>query len=178
LEEKLISQSVINVRKKNSRGTININTNASIPKKIKLLCSAGVDSFRVSLNSPSEKFYNLYFNPKNYKFKDVVKSIAIAKRHNKFVAINLFMFPGFSDSDQQINSLKKFIKNNGIDMIQWRNLNIDPVYYLEKMNLKNVRPLGMLFLLEEIKKYFPLLKTGYFNIPREEFKSLKKYQSY
>jgi len=174
MEAELIAQSVARVRRKNSRGTINVNTNASIPERVKLLCSAGVDSFRVSLNSPSEKFYNLYFNPKNYKFKDVLKSIAVAKKYNKFVSINLFMFPGFSDSSQQVDSLKKFIKNNGIDMIQWRNLNIDPVYYLEKMDLKDLRPLGMLFLLKEIKQNFPLLKTGYFNLPRESFNQKSK----
>ncbi len=169
LEADLIAGCVSRIREKLSRGTINVNTNASLPEKIKLLCSAGVDSFRVSLNSPDEKFYRLYFKPVNYQFKDVVKSISIAKKHHKFVAVNLFVFPGFSDSDRQIKSLIQFIKDTGIDMIQWRNLNIDPRVYQRILSFETSRPRGVLTLLETIKQEFPNLKTGYFNLPRQRF---------
>ncbi len=110
LESDLISNSIIKVRENTNRGTINMNTNASIPKKIETLCKAGIDSFRVSMNSPDEKFYNSYFRPKGYKFSDIMKSIAMAKKYNKFVSINLFIFPGFSDSSKQIKSLVNFNK--------------------------------------------------------------------
>lgn len=169
LESDLIAKSIIKVRKSLRRGTININTNASIPQKIEMLCQAGVDSFRVSLNSPDERFYNLYFRPKGYKFSDLIKSIAIAKKYKKFVSINLFVFPGFSDSSQQIECLTKFIKNTGVDMIQWRNLNIDPDYYLKHIPYKKLKPQGVLCLLNTIKKEFPGLKHGYFNLPKESF---------
>ena len=169
LESDLIAKSIIKVRERVMRGTININTNASIPKKIEMLCRAGIDSFRVSLNSPDEKFYNLYFRPKGYKFSDLLKSIAIAKKYKKFVSINLFVFPGFSDSSEQIKSLVRFVKNTGIDMIQWRNLNIDPNYYLKHIPYKKLKPQGVLCLLDTIKKEFPGLKQGYFNLPKESF---------
>ncbi len=169
LESDLIAKSIIKVRESVRRGTININTNASIPKKIEMLCQAGMDSFRVSLNSPDQKFYNLYFRPKGYKFSDLVKSIAIAKKYKKFVSINLFVFPGFSDSSQQIKSLVRFVKNTGIDMIQWRNLNIDPDYYLKHIPYKRLKPQGVLCLLNTIKKEFPSLKQGYFNLSKEDF---------
>ncbi len=171
LEADLIAASIYKVRGATARGTINMNTNASIPKKIEQLCRAGIDSFRVSLNSPEEKAYNLYFKPRNYKFRDVLKSIEIAKRYNKFVSVNLFVFPGFSDSESQIKSLVKFVKNTGIDMIQWRNLNIDPHYYSEIVSPRKSKPQGILQLLSTIKKQFPDLKTGYFNLPKEEFSS-------
>jgi len=169
LESDLIAKSIIKVRESIGRGTININTNASVPKRIEILCRAGMDSFRVSLNSPDEKLYNLYFRPKGYKFSDLLKSIAIAKKHKKFVSINLFTFPGLSDSSQQIKSLVKFVKNTGIDMIQWRNLNIDPDYYLKHIPYKKLKPQGMLCLLDTISKEFPGLKQGYFNLPKESF---------
>ena len=169
LESDLIAKSIIKVRESVRRGTININTNASIPQKIEMLCRAGVDSFRVSLNSPDEKFYNLYFRPKGYKFSDLLKSIAIAKKYKKFVSINLFALPGFSDSSRQIKSLVRFVKNTGIDMIQWRNLNIDPDYYLKHIPYKKLKPQGVLCLLNTIKKEFPGLKHGYFNLPKESF---------
>ncbi|MFH1519469.1 MAG: radical SAM protein [Candidatus Omnitrophota bacterium] len=169
LESDLIAKSIIKVRESVRRGTININTNASVPKKIEMLCRAGMDSFRVSLNSPDERFYNLYFRPQGYKFSDLVKSIAIAKKYKKFVSINLFAFPGFSDSSQQIKSLVRFVKNTGIDMIQWRNLNIDPDYYLKHIPYTKLKPQGILCLLNTIKKQFPGLKHGYFNLPKEDF---------
>jgi len=169
LESDLIAKSIVRVRESSRRGTININTNASVPKKIETLCQAGMDSFRVSLNSTDQKFYNLYFRPKGYKFSDLLKSIAIAKKYKKFVSINLFVFPGFSDSARQIKSLVTFIKNTGIDMIQWRNLNIDPDYYLKNIPHKKLKPQGVLCLLDTIKKEFPHLKHGYFNLPKESF---------
>lgn len=169
LEEDIISQAITKVRSKITRGTINMNTNASIPKNIEFLCKAGIDSFRVSLNSPTEKFYNRYFKPQNYKFRDVLKSIETAKKYKKFVSVNLFVFPGLSDSEQEIKSLMKFIKDTAIDMIQWRNLNIDPVFYLTNIPYKNLIPQGIRFLLETIKQKFPHLKMGYFNLPKERF---------
>jgi len=165
----LITESIRKARKSTSRGTINMNTNASIPVKVKELCLAGIDSFRVSLNSPQEKFYNLYFRPRSYKFKDVLKSIDTAKKYGKFVSINLFVFPGVSDSSSQIKSLVKFVKNTGVDMIQWRNLNIDPEYYLKNIPYKKLKPQGVLSLLKAVKKEFPRLKIGYFNLPKECF---------
>lgn len=169
LEADLIAEAIYKARQNVCRGTINMNTNASMPEKIKLLCQAGMDSFRVSLNSPSKKFYDNYFKPIRYKFSDVLKSIEIMKKYKKFVSINLFIFPGFSDSEQEVKSLIKFIDKTGIDMIQWRNLNIDTNYFLARTPHKNLRPQGVLSLIEVIKKRFPKLKHGYFNLPKEQF---------
>jgi len=151
-----------------------MNTNASIPSKIKLLCETGIDSFRVSLNSTQKKFYEIYFKPLNYNFSDVLKSIEIAKKYKKFISINLFVFPGITDTEEEIKSLIKFIKNTGIDMIQWRNLNIDPDYYLENLASLNSPSKGIFYLLKVIKKEFPCLKTGYFNLPKEKFYTSEK----
>lgn len=169
LETDLIAESIKQIRKEVKRGTININTNGSYPDKIEQLCQAGVDSFRISLNSPEEKFYNLYFRPKNYCFLDVTKSIKIANKYNKFVSLNLFIFPGFSDSKQQINKLIKFLRKNKIDMIQWRNLNIDPVDYISKVSKYDLKPKGVLNLINIVKSNFPEIKTGYFNVSKENF---------
>ena len=165
LEADTIAKAIVKTRQLTKRGTINMNTNASLPKKIKLLCEAGVDSFRVSLNSPDKKFYDLYFKPRGYSFSDVLKSIAVAKKYKKFVAVNLLVFPGFSDSASQIKSLVKFVSNTGIDMIQWRNLNIDPQQYSLLFSGKKLEPQGVLRLLAVINQEFPKLKTGYFNLP-------------
>lgn len=169
LEADLIAESIRQVRQKTKKGTININTNASIPEQVEKISKAGADSFRVSLNSLNEKFYNLYFKPKSYKFLDVFESIKIAKRNNKFVSLNLFIFPGFSDAKAQVEKLVSFLRKNLVDMIQWRNLNIDPAYFIEEISSKKMRPEGVLSLVERVRKEFPKLKTGYFNLPKEKF---------
>jgi hypothetical protein len=49
-------------------------------------------------------------------------------------------------------------------MIQWRNLNIDPDYYMDSLNWKGTgKNIGMLALLERIREAFPDLRFGYFN---------------
>lgn len=169
LEADLIAESVKQVRRKTKRGTININTNASFPEKIEQLARAGVDSFRVSLNSPRKKLYDIYFQPEGYGFSDVLKSIKIAKKRGKFVSLNLFIFPGFNDSTLEIKKLICFLKKNPLDMIQWRNLNIDPFYFTEKMAAYGQHPTGVLNLIKKVKKEFPGIKTGYFNLPKERF---------
>ena len=85
LVHKVIGEAIGKIRRKTNKGTININTNASKPQFLKELIDSGLDSMRVSLNSAQEKFYNDYFKPKGYRFKDVLKSIRIAKQNNLFV---------------------------------------------------------------------------------------------
>ncbi|MCF7895623.1 MAG: radical SAM protein, partial [Candidatus Omnitrophica bacterium] len=87
----------------------------------------------------------------------------------KFVALNLFIFPGFSDSKQQIDKLLSFLRKNDIDMIQWRNLNIDPSYYIGKISDSSLKPAGVTALLGAVRRNFPGIKTGYFNLPKESF---------
>ncbi len=164
-----IARAIASVRRTISRGTINMNTNASLPHKVRLLCAAGIDSFRVSLNSLDKKYYQLYFRPRGYSFRDVLRSIAVAKKYNKFVSINLLVMPGFSDTPNQVKALIGFIRATGIDMIQWRNLNIDPAYFCEHFPCKGAQPVGVLQLLEAVAREFPKLKFGYFNLPKEHF---------
>jgi len=56
-------------------------------------------------------------------------------------------------------------------LIQWRNLNYDPVKYWNVMNraAEHDKPLGMKNILKKIKRIFPGLKYGYFNPPKEKW---------
>ncbi|MFH1876123.1 MAG: radical SAM protein [Candidatus Omnitrophota bacterium] len=174
LEADTIAAAIRSIRKKTSRGTINMNTNASLPANVRLLCEAGIDSFRVSLNSPTQALYQRYCKPRGYAFGDVLRSIAIAKKYNKFVSINLFVFPGLTDSAREVRGLCSFIRNHGIDMIQWRNLNIDPDYYRSKVPKQYLaRPRGVSALVTYVGRLFPRLKMGYFNLAKEQFSSFR-----
>jgi pyruvate-formate lyase-activating enzyme len=155
------------IRANTDKGTINLNTNASLPEYVEQLCSAGLDSMRVSLNSVRENCYNAYFRPRSYQFSDVLKSIRAAKNQGKFVSIYYLNCPGFTDSQKEFAALKEFIATNQIDMIQWRNLNFDLNKYCNLMSkIEDYgRPLGMGTIIKELGLHFPNLIHGYFNPP-------------
>ncbi|MBC2705617.1 radical SAM protein [Desulfobacula sp.] len=164
---KAIEPAIRLIREKTDKGTINLNTNASLPRHVEKLCKAGLDSMRVSLNSVRKNCYHAYFRPKSYQFSDVLKSIQAAKQRGKFVSINYLNCPGFTDSEKEFAALKEFIDAYQIDMIQWRNLNFDPKKYYELMSKieDGGRPLGMETIIKQLSKYFPKLIHGYFNPP-------------
>ncbi len=158
------------IREKTDKGTINLNTNASLPRQVEALCRAGLDSMRVSMNSVRENCYTAYFRPRSYTFSHVLESIKIAKGLGKFVSINYLNCPGFTDSEKETKAFLAFAKSTGIDMIQWRNLNFDPRQYFRLM--KEIedpgRPLGMAGVIKKISDHFPNLIHGYFNPPKKK----------
>jgi len=159
----LLINSVKGIRKKTKKGTINLNTNASRPEAVAKLRQNGLDSMRVSLNSTREDYYKRYFRQKGYSFADVLKSIELMKSDGGFVSLNLFVFPGFTDQPDEIESLEKLIDEYHIDMIQWRNLNIDPDWYRETMQPVEQDGIGIAEMIAGIRVKFPELRHGYFN---------------
>ncbi len=168
---KAIEPAIRLIRKKTDNGTINLNTNASLPHHVEHLCRAGLDAMRVSMNSVRENCYQAYFRPKSYQFSDVLKSIEAAKQQGKFVAVNYLNCPGFTDSLEEFTALEKFIATFNIDMIQWRNLNFDPKRYCELMADVEIssNPLGMDTVIKKLSARFPDFIHGYFNPPLDKF---------
>ena len=167
----VIEPAIRKIRAATLRGTIHMNTNGSRPDILATLFEAGLDSLRISLNSVRDICYGAYFRPKDYGFTDVVKSIQLGVRRKKFVALNYLNCPGFTDTPEEAKALVGFLRRHRVNLIQWRNLNIDPVRYLKEMNKAagHGRPLGIPKLLGRIKKTFPKLKHGYYNPPKEKF---------
>ncbi len=165
LQEGLIEEAIRGIRLRTKRGAININTNASIPGAVERLCRAGLNSMRVSLNSAQEEFYKAYYRPRGYSFEDVKESIRIAKRQDVWVSLNYLVFPGFTDHHSEINALKELLRGGRIDMLQTRNLNIDPQWFCREMNFKGLtgNALGMVQWVNCIRKAFPKVRLGYFN---------------
>jgi pyruvate-formate lyase-activating enzyme len=158
-----LMEAITLIRAQTREGTINLNTNASKPEILKYLLDAGLDSIRVSLNSAREDLYTRYFRPRDYTFEDVVKSMEVANRKGRFVAVNYFAFPGITDEPEELAALSRLQERTRFDMIQWRNLNIDPDLYLKKLGGKRSTPLGILKMMDLLKKSYPALKFGYFN---------------
>lgn len=166
-----IRESIIEIRKHTSKGSININTNGSDPKAVKALCEAGLDSIRVSTNSARSEVYTPYYRPNNYQFEDIIESLKVVRDFGGWSSINYFVFPGITDSVEEYEALRKLISETGLKMIQWRNFNIDPDWYLGKVGIyQSGETLGMKQLLELIREEFPDLKFGYFNPPMERIK--------
>ena len=167
----VIAPAIDLIRRETDKGTINMNSNGSLPQTVKRLFAAGLDSIRISMNSVRQECYETYFRPKGYGFSDVLKSIEIAIESNKFVAINYLNCPGFSDSPQEFEALTQFLEKYPINMIQWRNLNFDPLRYWNTMNAatRHNEPIGVQNLIKQVRKQFPKLKHGYFNPPKEKY---------
>ena len=117
-----------------NQGRLDPNTDASLPQAIEQIIAAGLDSIRVSINSVREDCYNAYFRPKGYRFGDVLTSIEKAIQHGIFVSINYLNMPGITDTPEEIEALMDFVRRRPINMIQWRNLNIDPLRYYQIMH--------------------------------------------
>ena len=166
-----IKDAIIEIRKHTKKGSININTNGSMPKAVKALCEAGLNSIRVSLNSVREQIYTAYYKPNNYQFDDLKESLKVARSFGAWTSINYFVFPGMTDSVEEYEALRSFIKETGLCMIQWRNFNIDPDWYLGKIGVYDTGDcIGVKQMQELIREEFPNLKYGYFNPSMERIK--------
>lgn len=163
-----IREAIIEIRKHTRRGSININTNGSKPASVKALVEAGLSSIRVSTNSARKNIYEAYYRPNNYVFEDIVESLRVVKDAGGWTSINYFVFPGMTDSEEEYEALRKLISETGLDMIQWRNFNIDPDWYLGKIGVVETgNAMGVRNLMELLREEFPGLKFGYFNPPME-----------
>ena len=166
-----IREAIIEIRKHTQKGSININTNGSKPDAVRELCKAGLNSIRVSTNSARREIYMPYYRPNNYDFEDIVESLKVVREFGGWTSINYFVFPGMTDSVAEYEALRKLIIDTDLCMIQWRNFNIDPDWYLGKIGVMDSGEiLGMKQLMELIHEEFPHLKYGYFNPPIERIK--------
>ncbi len=166
-----IEQSILEIRKHTPNGSININTNGSMPKAVETLCKAGLDSIRVSTNSAQKTIYEAYYQPNNYVFEDIIESLKVMDKNGGWSSINYFVFPGITDSEAEYDALRKLIRTTNLKMIQWRNFNIDPDWYMGRMNMgEQGEALGIKQLMQLIHQEFPKVKFGYFNPPIERIK--------
>lgn len=160
-----LKEAISRIRQKTSKGTVNLNTNASKPSAINSLIDAGLDSIRVSMNSANEKLYETYYKPVDYSFRDVNNSILIAKSKGIFVSVNLLVMPGVTDSEKEFEFMSRFLNKTRPDMLQLRNLNIDPDLYAEILNEDHGRTMGMANMISLFKKEFTGIKLGNFTPP-------------
>jgi pyruvate-formate lyase-activating enzyme len=168
MQWRLLERSILKLREKTERGTINLNTNGSFPQRVERLCKAGLDSIRITLNSPHAKYYRRYHQPRRYTLEKVIDSLALAKEKGLYTSINLLVIPGFTDREKEVKGWVDLVRNTRLDLIQMRNLNIDPDFYLKEMG--SGEGLGIRRMIELLKAEIPSLQFGYFNRTKEHFK--------
>lgn len=160
-----LEEAVRLIRRRTSRGTINLNTNASLPDRLERLFRAGLDSVRISLNSCRPELYHAYFRPQGYGFDEVLASARLGRRLGRWVSLNYFIFPGLTDTEPEYAALRAFLRRTSASMIQTRNLNMDPEWYISALSLPQEPGFGMREWLRRLRRDFPRLRIGYFNPP-------------
>lgn len=164
MQSDTIEKAVRRIRKSTDKGTINLNSNSSLPDCVETILHAGLDSIRVSINSAQEKYYCRYHRPQGYTFADVMRSIDLMKNNNRFVSLNYFLLPGFTDSADEFEALCSLISNHNPDFIQLRNLNMDPEWYFSSLEFDKKRAgIGIRQWFSRLRSEFPSLRFGYFN---------------
>jgi len=166
----LLPASVRRIRERTDRGTINANTNGSLPQVVDAMCAAGLDAIRVSINSPRAPLYDAYYRPRKYTLDDVVETLRVVRRHDRYRSINYLVFPGVTDTEEELEAMCAFVEETGLDLVQMRNLNIDPELYRRTLPEGSVREgMGMRRFMERLSARFPALRYGYFNPNRETY---------
>ncbi len=159
-----IAEAIAMFRASGGKGTVNINSNASMPEAVIRLAEAGLSSLRVSCNSAREETYHRYYRPGGYAFADVVRSIREARARGIFVSLNLLYFPGVTDTELETEALVELVRETDVNCIQLRNLNIDPEQYLDLLKGIPMGPhIGFANFRKRVKRASPAIQFGYFN---------------
>jgi pyruvate-formate lyase-activating enzyme len=165
-----IARAIRLVRARTDRGSINVNTNGSLPDGLAALVDAGLDACRISLNSTSEDLYAAYYRPVGYRLADVVRSMRVARERGAYLALNLLTFPGVTDREEEAERLWRLVAEVGVDQVQTRPLAIDPDVYMALARGRGGggRPLGVRALLEGFRRARPGVVVGNFARARGE----------
>jgi pyruvate-formate lyase-activating enzyme len=137
-----IAETIERVRADRANGTLNCNTNGSLPRSLGRLIDAGLDAVRISLNSFRPEVYAAYYRPIGYGLDDVLESVALAVGAGLRVSLNLLTHPGVTDERTEVEAMERFLARHPVALVQTRTLNIDPELYFARVG-RPAEPLGM-----------------------------------
>jgi wyosine [tRNA(Phe)-imidazoG37] synthetase (radical SAM superfamily) len=159
-----LAEAIRRMRKATSRGSININTNGSLPENLALLIDAGLDACRISLNSAHKPLYEAYYQPVGYGWEEVEESVRLARRRGIYTALNLLTFPGVTDQEGEAEKLCALVSRARVDQVQARSLAIDPDQYaaVAEGNSAGGPRIGISGLLRRLKRARKGLVVGNF----------------
>ncbi len=161
-----IVQAIRRVREQTADGYININTNGGLTRPLQTIVDAGLDLMRVSTISALDDHYNAYYQPRGYGVKNVAATLRYAADKGVYTSINYLVFPGVTDREEEVEAMVDFLRDNGVRLVQMRNLNIDPEYYLSKIPPQRGELSGMKTVIEIFRAECPGLEVGsYTHVP-------------
>jgi pyruvate-formate lyase-activating enzyme len=149
LRSTAIAAAIEKIRAVRANGTINLNTNGSLPRALAHCIDAGLQAVRVSLNSFRPDVYAAYYRPMGYGLDDVLESIRLAARAGLRTSINLLTHPGVTDDEEEVAAAHSFLEEVRVSMVQTRTLNIDPDWYFGVVGRPR-KPLGMRAAIQAI----------------------------
>ncbi|MBQ1511795.1 MAG: radical SAM protein [Selenomonadaceae bacterium] len=157
-----IAPAIALIRQKTKKGQINMNSNAGYTEGVKKIVDAGLESMRVSIISAREESYDAYYRA-SYRLSDVKASIRYALDKGVYVSLNMLCFPGFNDREEEMAAWQEFFQELPVQMVQVRNLNIDPDAFLEIMPEAAGQCRGTRHFLEDLHGKFPRMVIGSFS---------------
>jgi pyruvate-formate lyase-activating enzyme len=146
-----IARAIEAIRGRRPNGTINLNTNGSLPPALIRCIDAGLDAVRVSLNSFRPRVYASYYRPQGYALEDVFESIRLAVARGLRVSLNLLTHPGVTDDEEEVAAMETFLRDSPVAMVQTRTLNIDPAIYFDAVGRPRA-PIGMRPAIERLRE--------------------------
>lgn len=174
LQARLIERAIRTMRERTDRGVININTNASSPRALQRLYDAGLDMLRASTISARDATYNAYYRPLGYTFADVKRSLLLARDAGVYSSINLLCFPGLIDAEDEVDALVAFLRETSVQLVQLRNLNIDPEVLLPRVPAPHGRPMGVSNMIALLRREVPDVAIGNFSRPVRRERSVDR----
>jgi len=159
-----IVESIGMIRSATGRGTINMNSNGGFTRGVTDIYRAGLNAVRISLISAREKTYQAYFRPRGFGLADVRRSISAGVSLGVWVSLNLLVFPGLTDREEEVEALLDLVQDTGLNMVQLRNLNIDTDLLFRHIPESSGKILGVPALVEALKEV-PGLAVGNFSRP-------------
>ncbi|HVA33929.1 MAG TPA: radical SAM protein [Candidatus Baltobacteraceae bacterium] len=152
LRSTVIARTIEFVRRERTNGTINLNTNGSMPSALQRCIDAGLQAVRISLNSFRPRVYAAYYRPMGYALDDVLESARLAVAGGLRVSFNLLTHPGITDDEEEVAAMESFLREVRVAQVQTRSLNIDPHWYFATVG-RPVQALGMRQAIERIGRH-------------------------
>jgi pyruvate-formate lyase-activating enzyme len=146
------------------QAAIHINTNGSRPGVLEDLVGAGLNSTRISIFSLDDECFRAYYRPIGYGLDEVAACADILRAAGGQVTVNLLTFPGISDRPAEIEALVGFVRDHGVQQVQLRSLNVDPLWLLRRIPARSPG-IGMRAFVRELRQRCPELRLGNFTRP-------------
>ena len=157
-----IAEGIRLIRARTDKGQINMNSNGGYTAGVRKIVDAGLDTIRISIISAREESYQAYYRG-NYSLSDVKASIRYALQKGVYVSLNLLYFPGFNDREEEVEAWKEFFNELPLQMIQMRNLNVDPDAFLDIMPAPKGKYIGVREFCRKLSDFRPGLVIGSFS---------------